>query len=398
MVTMQMELTFKCNAKNGRHGWLRLTPAYSFRLVQGILAGGNRPQYVLDPFSGTGTTGLVCAEQGIDSCLIEINPFLAWFAKVKTRNYSDDELNEATVLANTISRTALSKKEQRWVPPMNHIEKWWNSGNLASISCLLEAIDDECEGASEPVRNLLKVAFCRVIITHSNAAFNHQSVSLKKYTQTWFTDKSVIIKDFVNNVNQITVSARYRLTGKTNVICGDSRHLAELKKTGFDCVITSPPYSNRMSYIRELRPYMYWLGYLEEARQAGNMDWEAIGGTWGSATSRLSDWKPNGVPKNADFAELLNQISARSPILANYVHRYFEDMALHFSNIRKVLAPDAKLYYVIGNSKFYDTLVPVEEIFVSLLRSNGFKDVKSNILRKRSSKKALFEFVVSATN
>lgn len=153
-----------------------------------------------------------------------------------------------------------------------------------------------------------------------------------------------------------------------------------------------------MSYIRELRPYMYWLGYLQESRQAGDMDWEAIGETWGIATSRLSNWKPKGVLKNADFDELLNQISERSPLLANYVHRYFEDMALHFSNIRKVLAPDAKLYYVVGNSKFYDTLVPVEEIFVSLLRSNGFKDVKSHILRKRSSKKALFEFDVSATN
>ena len=27
-----------------------------------------------------------------------------------------------------------------------------------------------------------------------------------------------------------------------------------------------------MSYIRELRPYMYWLGYLTDARQAGQMD------------------------------------------------------------------------------------------------------------------------------
>ncbi|WP_322490103.1 hypothetical protein [Chloroflexus sp.] len=37
-------------------------------------------------------------------------------------------------------------------------------------------------------------------------------------------------------------------------------------------VITSPPYPNRMSYIRELRPYMYWLGYLNNGRDAGELD------------------------------------------------------------------------------------------------------------------------------
>lgn len=42
---------------------------------------------------------------------------------------------------------------------------------------------------------------------------------------------------------------------------------------------TSPHYPNRISYIRELRPYMYWMKFLGEAREAGEMDWKAIGGT-----------------------------------------------------------------------------------------------------------------------
>lgn len=32
------ELTFKHNANHGRHGWLRLTPAYSVKLVNDILS------------------------------------------------------------------------------------------------------------------------------------------------------------------------------------------------------------------------------------------------------------------------------------------------------------------------------------------------------------------------
>jgi hypothetical protein len=61
-----------------------------------------------------------------------------------------------------------------------------------------------------------------------------------------------------------------------------------------------------------------------------------------------------------------------------------------------VLSPGAKVFYIVGNSKFYDTLVPVEQIYASLLTQCGFRNATSEILRKRNSKKELFEFVVSA--
>jgi len=128
-----------------------------------------------------------------------------------------------------------------------------------------------------------------------------------------------------------------------------------------------------MSYIRELRPYMYWLGFLDEARAAGDLDWQAIGGTWGVATSRLAQWRPDGSHICYEgFANILQQIGRQSPLLANYVHKYFVDMATHLAHLTHVLLPGAKLFYVVGDSKFYDTLVPVEQIYESLMRWCGF--------------------------
>ena len=60
-VRQRADLTFRHNVHRGRHGWLRLTPAYSVKLVGDILAASRKPRFVLDPFAGTGTTGLVCA-------------------------------------------------------------------------------------------------------------------------------------------------------------------------------------------------------------------------------------------------------------------------------------------------------------------------------------------------
>lgn len=191
--------------------------------------------------------------------------------------------------------------------------------------------------------------------------------------------------------------ARQPLSGKVQVHIGNSRQINTLVERSYDCVITSPPYPNRISYIREVRPYMYWLGYLNQPREAGDLDWKAIGGTWGIATSRLSRWEPDGnlIPYSG-FDKILKDIAMRSPLLANYVHKYFSDIAIHLSNLRQVLVPGAKIFYIIGNSKFYDSVVPVEDIYISLMRQLEFKNIKLEVLRKRNSKKELYEFIVSA--
>ena len=142
---------------------------------------------------------------------------------------------------------------------------------------------------------------------------------------------------------------------------------------------------------------MYWLGYLKCAAEASDLDWHTIGGTWGAATSRLEDWQPEDDPLNyPGLVTILQRINQTSLILAKYVHKYFVDIAVHLRNLFPVLSPGAKVFYIVGNSKFYNILVPVEEIYANLLQDTGFVVTGVEILRKRNSKKELFEYVVSA--
>ena len=58
---------------------------------------------------------------------------------------------------------------------------------------------------------------------------------------------------------------------------------------------------------------MYWLGYLSDGRAAGELDWKAIGGTWGCATSMLNTWTPNGhgeIPFQ-HFDRIIREIGGR---------------------------------------------------------------------------------------
>src|SRR5262249_17936902 len=134
---------------------------------------------------------------------------------------------------------------------------------------------------------------------------------------------------------------------------GDSPDLLSRWRGRVDLLITSPPYPNRMSYIRELRPYMYWLGFLATGRQAGELDWEAIGGTWGVATSRLVQWVGSGGFVPAEMAAVLKKIRAvnapNGKLLASYVHKYFEDMFEHLTGMVSLLRPGAAAHYIVGN-------------------------------------------------
>lgn len=402
MISQRSDLTFKHNIDRGRHGWLRLTPAYSIKIVENLLESAGKPQFVLDPFSGSGTTGLVCASHGINCNLVEINPFLAWLAVAKTHQYTAVELAAANELAGTVA--AISRRnpvrDNLWIPPLNNIERWWLPDRLITLATLFQEIQNCRQDVGEtPAVKLALVAFCRVVINWSNAAFNHQSMSFKETQPRLFQleERDLIIDDFLHQFQQIVASVRLNLLTPVSIYQGDSRTCNALLSGNYDCVITSPPYPNRMSYIREVRPYMYWLGFLNEAREAGELDWQAIGGTWGIATSRLAQWKPGSVEIcHEGFLDIIAQIRDRSPILANYVHKYFCDMATHLANLRPVLAAGAKIFYIVGNSKFYDTVVPVDVLYVSLLEQYGFSRVKSEVLRKRNSKKELYEFAVSA--
>ncbi len=400
MTKRRSDLTFRYNLKLGRHGWLRLTPAYSVKMVRQILDSHPEITHVLDPFSGTGTTGLVCAERGVPCTIIDINPFLVWFARVKTAHYAHAHLHQAREGAVRISQAVMDTRRTNdlWFPPIHNINRWWSESRRVLLSKIHRELNQQFPGDS-PARDLLLIAFCHLVISWSNAAFNHQSMSFKDAGKQLglFDETQQILDHFRETVQWVTSSAEGPLQGHVRVVQADSRGVPLPVNRPYDCVITSPPYPNRMSYIRELRPYMYWLGYLKEAREAGELDWQAIGGTWGVATSRLHNWHPDGHKiQFPGFEEMVAGIATRSVLLANYVHKYFIDISVHIESLYPTLSPGAQVFYVVGNSKFYDTLVSVELIYAHLLEMRGFVDTKVEPVRKRNSKKELFEFVVSA--
>lgn len=396
-------LTFKANMGVGRHGWLRLTPAYSVHLVRDRLRSMEPGSLILDPFSGTGTTPLAAAELGHVGQGVDVNPFLRWLGTTKFRNYTDDDLSAARESVRSVIDASARRgdDDQLWTPNLFKIEKWWSKSNLALLRNLRHEIDELGAG---PAKDLLELALCRLLIVRSAAAFNHQSMGLSEVDGSAFNEFEFGqgLRVFRDTAEEIFESAAIDLEGSASVSLGDSRVLDESLPVA-DAVVTSPPYVNRMSYIRELRPYMYWMRYLDQAIDASELDWKAIGGTWGSATSKLNTWRATetGTPVDSEMNRIRGLIAAdgakNGPLLANYVGKYFDDMWQHFQSMSKRVRAGGTVSYIIGNSTFYGHIVPAEAWYASMLEQSGFENVVVETIRKRNSNKHLWEYDVSAT-
>ena len=401
LLRQRAEYTHKHNLKSGRHGWLRLTPAYSVKVVEDLIERCDRPMRVFDPFSGTATTALSAAYHDHEAVTTDINPFLVWLGQAKTAHYSNGILG-ATLAA--CGRAADLAERGAVVPvpapPIHNIERWWSPAALAFLRTLRAAIEATTTVTS-PERTLLMVAFCRSLIALSNAAFNHQSMSFKDERGLPLDLRVDMPRQFAEDVRFVLDGAADNPTGLGRVLLADSRTAAIAVQGPFDRVITSPPYANRMSYIRELRPYMYWTGHLINGRDAGELDWSAIGGTWGIATSRLIEWdrSPDRYAHpllDATVDRIAHADNKNGRLLGNYVTKYFDDMWTHFRSLTPLLAAQAEIHYIVGNSTFYGVLLPVEQFYAAMLRALGFVNIECKPLRKRNSKKELIEFDVAA--
>lgn len=398
-VGRRADYTFKHNAYLGRHGWLRLTPAHSVKLITELVKKDcQNGTVILDPFSGTATTGVVAAEMGLRAILFDINPFLIWFGNAKCHRFERNKLQDLSKRVQNLFES-VDVVCGNWLPPIHNIERWWRAETLEILASLRQAISETFgEPENNHCHNLVWIAFSRLVIETSAAAFDHVSMSFKERSAEYNLPQIKLL--FEATFNHLVATAQTQWTGEAEVRQADSRDLSKSCDEKFDVVITSPPYPNRMSYIRELRPYMYWLKFLHDSIDASALDWKAIGGTWGAATSKLKNWQPSrdGLPER--LYEVCEKVKAsddkHAELMSKYVHKYFEDIMRHLENLKPLLKPNARLNYVVGNSSFYGHFVPTEQILADMFAQLGYKKIEVETIRRRNTKRGLLEFNVSA--
>lgn len=405
------DITFKGKLGLPIHRWYRLTPSFSPQLALDIADhfAITPDDFVLDPFSGVGTVPLCMKYRAIPACSIELNPFLHFVSTVKTRTYRDlpdiraffdsflvKAREEAAAIPTGRAVEAYLVANACFVPPIHKPHRWWSPGNLAQLTCirrlLLEAAD-----TGEHI-DLLKMGILGILIPVSNAKHNHVSLTFAREPLPTVDVVAVLaekLQQIVRDIDEVSALP----CSEVKVFAGNSKQAASIlpRSPGVSAVITSPPYPNRFSYARETRPHLFFFNMVESAQAVGQLETDAIGGTWGRATSVLME----GVePANALIRKLLAphvknaHRGGNGHLMTAYVVKYFNDLYTHTAEIAKVCRPHARLAYVIGNSKFYGNPLPSDEILAAIFARFGFTLDGIHKMRRRVSKSGLYEAVV----
>ena len=165
-----------------------------------------------------------------------------------------------------------------------------------------------------------------------------------------------------------------------------------------DRVITSPPYPNRYSYVWNTRPHLYLLGFFENAKQASELDLSTIGGTWGAATSILSNGRiePKYPIVRRAVSPVTEKIAASDGMMANYVMKYFNLLAQQIAALHASLSADGQVAYVVGCSRIKGVYVETDVLLAEILEGLGYRVKRIERFRRRHSGKDLHESTVYA--
>lgn len=399
------DITFKGGQVESVHRWYRLTPSYSPGLVRFLLKelGISRNHFVLDPFSGRGTTAIECQKHGIKTIGIEINPVLEQVGN-KSLKWDTSHLNLLAKYITEVSNLIEAYKNltieevvtefQTRIPIIHNVFRWWQKPVLKNLIICREIL-----GKAEyfPVQDYLWLAVNKACLDCANIHRNHPTITFDDNHQRDID----VMEEIANNLkivydDLINLNAEQRLFSQLNSIrLGNSTDdLKTLIKHPVDFVITSPPYPNRYSYVHQTRPQLHFMEILENVGQATEIDLQAVGGTWGRATSILQNELlpvPREIKPYLCYYEPLQE---QSILMCNYATKYFIDMWRHIKLLQQVKSKKFRGAYIVGNSRLSGVEIFTESILGKIFAHEGFDVEKIICFRKRGGKKRLYETAV----
>lgn len=256
---------------------------------------------VFEPFSGSGTTALEAQILGINFYGIDISPLCVIQGRVKTESiYVLDEILK-------IKDEIMSKLE----PNLFHREVDY-----------YELIDNLTN--DERVKNFYKLA--RLLAVSDN------SRRKKNFVDSYTKNVNLMIAS-VKDYKEIVESLGLKL-GKVELEVGDSRNV-KLSDNSVDGIITSPPYSIALDYVKNDEHSLIDLGFDVQKMRNGFI------GVRGNGKSRI---------------ELYN-----------------EDMKRAYSEMFRVLKPNKYAVIVIGNATYQGREIRTVEFTIDYMESIGFK-------------------------
>lgn len=396
------------------HAWYQFVLGYPPHLVRyyvhkfGVVPGN----LVLDPFCGTGTTNIECKKLGIDSIGLEANPVASFASTIKAnwdisirdlrqvRDWvigsvllslekfglaEDRSMLDSRLKSNALVREPKLTQEQESVLPKDFVSPIPLRRLLILKECI-ERVEDE------DLKNLLLLALASVAVNHAgNVAFGPEVYTTKP-------KKDVHIVDFFRSVTDqmiLDLESQPFTEAKVQIQKGDARCISQIFGTmerKISCIITSPPYPNEKDYTRTTRLESVILGFVSSKEGLRELKEGLI-----RSNSRNVFVKDNDQDYVAAFESInrladqiegkrlaLGKTSGFEKLYHKIVKHYFGGMYRHLKSLKPLLAPDAKLAYVVGDQmSFLRIHIPTARILAELAEALAYRVEEIELWRTR---------------
>jgi SAM-dependent methyltransferase len=347
-ITEKLELgqlmTFELPKKVPVHGWFWYKEGFAPEILDYSIKG-MKPNVVLDPFCGVGTTLLAAKGKKIDSVGVDASQLAAFISKTKCEDYSKDDI---LALKEFISRPRGGENNLRWDFELFDPRAAFPKRNLNQILALRHAIEEQSPG----VRDLLLLALLSILPQASMIVKDGGVLKIKRDKRA-LPAKEIFKRKVKRMIRDLENRQDFGHVPK--VFLGDARAL-DVPTESVDLVLTSPPYLNNIDYSKV---YGLELSLLQMSKAlAQEVRMRAIRSFIGKQMDVDS------------MPEEVGEIGKRIPIIGTY----FKDMEASIAEMYRVLKPGREAHIVVSNSVIHETHVLVDEIFANMGERIGFSD------------------------
>lgn len=389
------------NERCGIYGWHSYYAGYSEKFVASAIdyLNLNSTHILLDPWNGSGTTGVVASNLGISTLGLDINPVMNIFSAAKSR-YLLSQKPILYQLADDICQTysqMISKGNPVTEDPLIELMPTSLCQGIRLLYLSIEASQYPDYPLSNSLVELITIPNHPTI--NPFQSFFHAALFImtrqlmgwqKSSNPTWFKANNSklypeysleqIQDKFKKTIQSMVADLETYHNQKQSEVFHlptqmDSRKI-NLPDNSIDGIITSPPYLTRIDYAISTKPELLILrdsNYLRKLR-------EKMIGTpvIVDKTIQISPWWGK-ICVNL-LENILNHPSKASA--SYYFHtqtQYFKDIEKSLSEIIRVLQPKSKALIVVQSSYFKEHEIPLGEIYVELIQNLG---VFSKILKR----------------
>jgi DNA modification methylase len=363
------------------HGLHKYPAKFFPELPRWLIHKYSKPgEWVLDPFTGSGTVNGESLLASRYSVGVDVDPFSKFLSKVKTTPVNIRALKEVYIwLKKQIFAYKPGKIAPAQFPDFPYRDNWFNDYILEELTFLRNSIFDLVDkplatqtiDEATKIVNFFLICFSSIIRAVSNADDNCTRTVIRKKLNKRVREGEAIAKflrAIDTNVPKLMMFQEVCPTDiKVVIPDGNDARDIRYKDEFFHLAVTSPPYVNAVDYPRTHQLEIYWLG-IKNGSLAPLKKIHV-----GTETVNHVDYKYLRSIGISDADNVVAKIYEKDPRRSFILYKYLVDMQENLKEVKRVLVPGGKYAIVVGNNRMRGYLVETWKYLMGMAEKIGFK-------------------------